>query len=111
MEELAREAEVALDAVDRVTRHGQVDRGQMHADLVRPPRLEGRPEEGVPAHRLDHFEVRDGVARGVGVQGDPRRVVPVTADRRLDAPPLRARPAAHEGQVLAHELSPPQELL
>ena len=35
----------------------------MDADLVRPPRLEPHPQEGVVSQDLDQLEVRDGIPR------------------------------------------------
>ena len=49
MQELALEPEVARDAVERVAGDRQVDRREVHADLVRPARLEPHPEQGVGA--------------------------------------------------------------
>jgi hypothetical protein len=47
VEELPVEAEVAGDPVHRVARDGKADRGEMDADLVRPPGLEPGMEERV----------------------------------------------------------------
>ena len=64
MQELPLEPEVAGDAVDRVADDRQVDRRQVHADLVRPPRLEPDAQQRVrgPSSSSD-LEVRDRVAR------------------------------------------------
>src|SRR5438309_6668857 len=48
VEELALEAELARPAVDRVSRHRQVDRRQVDADLVRPARLQPDVQQRVP---------------------------------------------------------------
>ena len=47
MEELTLQPEVAAHAVDGISRYGQLDRGQMNADLVRSPRLQAHPQERV----------------------------------------------------------------
>ena len=86
-------------AVDAVADDGQVDRGQVDADLVRPAGLEADVEQRVAAEQPLDLEVRDGVARRVGVERVPRRLAAVAADRRLDPPRARARPAADERQV------------
>ena len=51
------------------------------------------------------LEVRDRLARRVGVERVAAAVAAVAADRRVDRPAARARPAAHEGQVPALELA------
>ena len=91
------------DAVDRVPRDGEADRGKVDADLVRPARLETNPEERVVLVEALDLEVRDGVARSAGVERVAHRVVAVAADRRLDSPATRARPSADEREVLALE--------
>ena len=90
MQELALEAEVVLHPVGGVAGHREVDRGEMDADLMRPPRLEPHVQERVLRERLDDLEPRDGVARLLRIERALRRVAPVTADRRVD--PARPRP-------------------
>jgi hypothetical protein len=48
---------------------------------------------------------------GVRVERVPEPVAPVTADRRVDRPAPRARPAHHESEVLACQLPAPHEAL
>src|SRR5262245_66537794 len=61
--------------------------------------------------RLQDLEVRHGLSRGVGVEGDPFRVAPAAADRRPDPSPPRARAAANERQEPADELPTPEQAL
>ena len=62
VQELPLEAEVACDPVLRITRHREVDRGEVYADLVRAPRLEPELEERVPGqHRHANGVVGIGV--------------------------------------------------
>ena len=87
------------DAVDRIAHDRQVDRGQMDADLVGPPRLEPHVEQRVAAEQLGDLEVRDRLPRRVRVERLARRVVrsrPIGASIR---PAPRARPAADERDV------------
>ena len=93
MQELPLEAEVARDAVDGVSRDREVDRLEVHADLVRPPRLQPDREQRVLRQQLERLEVRDRLARGRGVERVARAVDAVAADRRLD--PARPGRAAH----------------
>ena len=72
------------DAVGPVARDRQVDRREMDADLVRPPRLERDAEQRVAPEQLVDLEVRHRFARRVGVERVPLRVAAVAADRRLD---------------------------
>src|SRR5947207_8046633 len=64
----------------------------------------------MPRQQLLDVEVRDGVARRLGVERLPERVVPVAADRRLDRPSPGARPADDEREVLARQPAPAHEL-
>src|SRR5439155_4322282 len=73
------------DPVNRVADDGQPDRGQMHADLVRPARLEANVEERVLIEQTLDLEVGDRLPRGIGVERLAGWVVPVAPDRRLDA--------------------------
>ena len=84
VQELALEAQVAGNAVDRVARDREPDRLEVHADLVRAPRLESNLEQRVPRQQLERLEVRDRLARGRGVERVARAVDAVAADRRLD---------------------------
>ena len=98
VQELAPEL-LVRDAVDRVADDRQLDRRQVDADLVRPAGLEADASERVPGSSSLDLEVRDRLARRVGVERMARRVAAVAADRRLDPPAPRARPAADEGEV------------
>src|ERR671915_1898361 len=90
VEELALEREVSANAVDRVARDREADRREVHADLMRPPRLQAYDEQRVPRHELLDLEVRHGLARHVGVERDAGRLAAIPPDRRLD--PARPRP-------------------
>ena len=105
MQELTLEAEVAGDPVDGVAADGQVDRLEVHADLMRAARLEAHVEQRPLAELLPHLEPGDGVARRLGVEGVPRPIAPVATDRRLDPPGARARCSADERDVAP--LDPP----
>ena len=83
----------------------------MHADLVRPPRLERDPQEGVPRQQLLDLEMRHRVARRIGVERLPERVVAVAPDRSVDRAAQRARPSGDERDVLARERARLHELL
>ena len=110
MQELAAEG-LVRNSVDRVSDDRQVDRGQVNPDLVRPAGLEPHVQQRVPAEQLGHLEVSHGLARRVGVERLPRRVVPVAADRRLDPSTPGARPAADERQVVALDLPARNQIL
>src|SRR5204863_9691103 len=84
------------DSVDRVAGHGKVDRREMDADLMRPAGLEPDAQERVALEELLELEVRHGRARLIRVERVPETVVPVAADRRVDRPASRARPAHEE---------------
>jgi hypothetical protein len=110
VEELTAEG-LVRNAVDRVSHHGQVDGGQVDADLMRPPGLEPHVQQRMASNELGDLEMGDGLARRVRVERLPGRIVPVTADRRLDLPTPRARPAPNERDVVALERTAPYELL
>jgi len=92
------------NAVDRVADDREPDRREVDSDLVRPAGLEPDVEECVPVEKPLDLEMRDGVARRVGVERHARGLVSVAADRRLDAAPPRLRPPTDEGLVAALEL-------
>ena len=75
----------------------------MHADLVRSTRLERHPQERMPRQELLDLEVRHGIARRIGVERLPERVVAVSPDRRVDRASPRTRPADHKCDVLPCE--------
>jgi hypothetical protein len=68
MQELPLQAELAWPTIDGVARDRKVDRGEMNADLMRPPGLEANVEEGMAGQRLDELEVRHRVARRIRVE-------------------------------------------
>ena len=71
---------------------------------MRAPGLERDPRAARSgAEELDHLEVRDRLARRVGVEREAGRVVAVAADRRLDPARARRRAPADEGEVGALE--------
>ena len=92
VQELALEAEVAGDAVDGVAGDRQLDRLEVDADLVRPPRLEPRPRAArAPSSSSTSNHVT--ASRGVGVSSEWRvrsmRSRPIGASIR----PVRERGA------------------
>ncbi len=99
------------NAVHRVASDGKVDRREMHPDLVRPPGLEPDKEERVPRQKLLELEVRHGRTRRGRVERVAEPVVPVAADRRVDRPAPRPRPAGDEREVLACQCPAPHEPL
>src|SRR5947208_3211647 len=60
VEELALEAEVSSDPVDGVAGDREIDRGEVHADLVRSPGLESDAQECMVREQLLELEVRHG---------------------------------------------------
>src|SRR3954466_11703170 len=81
------------------------DGGEVHADLVRAPRLEPDPQQrGARVGGLD-LEMRARLARAVRVRGVRRAVAAVAADRGVDRAGAGVRAAVHERQVLAPHLA------
>src|SRR6266545_7579604 len=111
VEELPLEPELARPAVDGVARDRQVDRREMHADLVSPARLELDVEQSVPRKQLDELEVRDSLTGRVRVERMSHRLAAIAADRRLDPAAAGPRPADDERAVVALELAALHELL
>src|SRR5260221_3555337 len=105
MEELALEPELAAAAGERVARDREVDRLEMHADLVRPPRLERDSQERVTPEQLLDLEVRHRLAQRVAVERVPQGVAPVATDRCVDRAAPRARTPDHEREILARQLA------
>ena len=68
VQELALQAQVAFNPVDRVARDRQVDRREVDADLMRAARLQANPQQRVLGQQLLQLEVRHRVARRVGVE-------------------------------------------
>src|SRR5262245_30136609 len=110
MEKLPLETEPG-GAVGAVAEDRELDRGEVHADLVRAAGLEPHAQERVLGELLLHFEVRDGVARRRRVERVSRRIVSVTADRRLDPAAARSRVPTDEREVLALQCPPADEVL
>src|SRR6059058_1278875 len=100
MEELALQIELARLPIDGVACHRQVDRREMHADLMRPAGLEPHVEERVAGKELSHLEMRNGLAGLVGVERMPQGITAVAPDRRLDPAGARAWSSNHEGGVV-----------
>jgi hypothetical protein len=111
VQELPFEPEVSRDAIDRVSGDRKFDRSEVDADLMRPPRLEPDTEERVAGQELLDLEMRHGRAGCVRNERVAKPVVPVTAYRRVDRPPARARPAGDERQVLPCQRSAADEPL
>ena len=90
VQELPLEAEVAPHAVHRVAGDGEVDRREVHADLVRPTGLETHVEERVLGERSTTSN-RVTASRGSSVSSDlasgSRRSRPIGASIR----PVRER--------------------
>src|SRR2546423_445135 len=63
VEELPLEPQIARDAIERITGDGEVDRGEMHADLVRTAGLQADAQECALRQELVELEVRHGGAR------------------------------------------------
>src|SRR5438128_11872465 len=99
VQELALQVQVARTAVDGVAGDREVDRRQVHADLVRATGLQRDAQERVLRQELGHLEVRHRLARRIRVERVARGVVAVAADRRLDPAGARARAAVDERQV------------
>src|SRR3954454_19040542 len=96
VEELPLQPELAGPAIGRVSRDRQLDRLQVHADLVRPPRLKRDLEECMAREKLRDLEMRHCLAWSVRVERVALGVVAVAADRRVDRPLARARTADDE---------------
>ena len=111
VEELPPEPELTGAAVERVAGHRQVDRLEVHADLMRAAGLQGNPQERMATEQLVDLEVGHRLARRVGVERLPERIVPVAADRSVDRPATRPRPPDDERDVLARELARLHEVL
>src|SRR6478752_5300192 len=111
MEELAIELELAGPAVDRISGHRQVDRGEVDSDLVGPSRVEPDVEQRVTRQKLTDSKVSDRIAGRIGGERMPQSVAPVAADRRFD--PAAARPWSpdDERDVMTIELMAAHELL
>ena len=68
-------------------------------------------EQRVLGQQLPRLEPRHGLSWCGRVERMPGAVVAIAADRRLDPPAKRTRPAAHERQVLPLERTLPNERL
>jgi hypothetical protein len=111
VEELPLEAEIARDAVERIAGDGKVDRGEMHADLVRTARCKADTQERPLRQELLELEVRHRRTRCGGVERVPEAVVPVAADRRVDRPSPGSGLPHDEPEVLARKRAAPHESL
>src|SRR5438105_9609926 len=96
MQELPVQPELAGAAVDGVAGNREVDRRQVHPDLVRSSGLEPDPQQRVAPQQLLDLEVRHGGSGRIGVERVAQRVVPVPPDRRVDRAGPRARPTDDE---------------
>ena len=111
VQKLPFEPEIARPAVQRVPGDRQVDGREVHADLMRPARLERDPQQGVPRQELLHLEMRHRLARRISVERLPERVVPVAPHGSVDRPFPRARPSGDKRDVLPGEPARLHELL
>src|SRR3954468_4639779 len=82
----------------------------MDADLVSPAGLQADVEKRMAVEQPLDVEMRDGVARPLRVERHARRVAPVAADRRLDPPVPRPRPAPYERLVAPLQRTPAEEV-
>src|SRR5690242_14067464 len=89
-------------AVGGVTDHGMLDRGEVHADLVRAPRLEMACEQAADRRRelRLYFVARARFASFVAYR-HARAACFGTTDRRVDDTALRVEHAPHERDVRA----------
>jgi hypothetical protein len=85
VQELTLETELARAAVHGIARDRKVDCGEVDADLMRATGLESHREQGMPRQQLGNLEVRDRLARGIGVERVSERIATVATDRRFDS--------------------------
>ena len=90
----------------RVAGDRMADGQQVGADLVRAAGLEPHPQQREVLEGLLDLEVRDRLARLVGLGRDARPHAPVAADRGVDRAGAGRRAALHEREVLAGDLAP-----
>src|SRR6185295_2379336 len=90
VQELALQAKLVRASIDRIARDRQIDRREVDPDLVGAAGLELHVQQGMPREELDELEVRDRVARLVGVERVAHRLTAVAADRGLDTTAARA---------------------
>ncbi len=98
-------------AVERIADDRMADRLQVHADLVGATGLQAHAQQRRRRQRLRDLEVRDRLARGVGVGRVARAVPAVAADRCVDGAGAGRRAALDERQVLALDAPLAQLLL
>jgi len=91
VQELPLEPELARAPVHPIAGDRQVDRAEVHPDLVRAPGLEPHVEQRMSWQQLNDLEVRHGFARRVGVERMLERVAAIASDRRFDAAATRLR--------------------
>lgn len=86
-------------AVDRIARDGAADRGEVDADLVRPPRVQAQAQQRRGAEVLRDLVVGP---RGLAAARDERHLLAVSrasADRAFERPARRLGDAARERQI------------
>jgi hypothetical protein len=111
VQELPLETEVVADAVLGVARDGEIHSSQMDTDLMRSTRLQPDVEQCVLGRQLDDLEVRDGLARLVGVERPPRRIATIPADRRVDPAGPGARSPTDESEIAPLDFATAYRLL
>src|SRR5919204_6316254 len=111
MQELPLEPDLARLPVDRIACNGQVNRGEMHADLMRATGLEPHVKQRMLRQQLDQLEVRHRLARPVRVERLPEGIPPVASDRCFDSPATRTRLSDDESEVVTFQVAPPHHRL
>src|SRR2546423_506204 len=103
VEELTLEPQLTRAAVDRIAGHRKIDCREMDADLMGSTGLQTHVQQSVTRKELDDLEVRDRLARRLGVERPAKWIAAVAADRCLDAAATRPRPAHDEREVMTLE--------
>ena len=111
VQELPLEAEIPDHAVQRVAGDGEIDRGEVDANLVCATRLEADAQERVSREEPFDLEMRHRGPRRVRVERVAEAVVAVAADGRVDRATARAGPSYDEPEVLAGQCPAPEEAL
>ena len=108
VEELALQLEISLDAVDGVTGDRKVDGREVHADLMRPPRLEGDGEQRVSGINSTTLKLVT-ASRGLFVSSEIRvgslRSRPIAASIRPRFDRGRPRTSARYSRTSSRRLS------
>ena len=110
MEELSGQPGVGR-SVDAVADYGQVDGGEVDADLVCSARFEPDAKERVTAEQFFDVEVSDRLASCLGIKRLPSGVLAISSDRSLDPPSPRLWPASHERAIDTLERPRPHHVL